>query len=74
MVNSIGLLEDEDTLLSSPGVPRRENLYERENSSEDSAPEGDREDSEGYDDAEEVGPTHREGSYNPFDIALTDQP
>ena len=73
MVNSIGLLEDEDLLVSSPGAPRHDKSYDGKYSEEESDPEGDGEDSDGINDAEEVGPTYREGSYNPFDISLTGQ-
>ena len=62
MVNSIGLLEDEDTQLSSPGAPRQDKSYDGEDSFE-SIPEGDEEDSDGYNDAEEVRPTYWESFY-----------
>ena len=71
MVNSIGLLENEDTQLSSPGALRQDKLYDGEDSFE-SIPEGHKEDSDGYNDAEEVRPTYRESSYGPLDISLTD--
>ena len=68
MVNSIGLLEDGDLLVSSPGHPR----FDKDGSSEtESDPNRDGEDSDGEDDTEEVGPTYREGSHNPLDILIT---
>ena len=70
MVNSIGLLEDEDTQISSPGALRQDKSYDGEDSFE-SIPEGDKEDSDGYNDAEEVRLTYRESSYGPLDISLT---
>ena len=73
MVNSIGLLEDEDFQVSSPGAPRHDRSYDGKYSGEETDPEGDGEDSDEVNDAEEVEPTHREGTYNPFDISLTGQ-
>ena len=69
MVNPDGFLEDEDTQLSSPRS-RRDRLYDRDNSFEDSIPEGDEDDSDGINDVEEIRPTYREPSYEPLDISL----
>ena len=74
MVNPDGFLEDEDTQLSSPGSQKQDKSYDGENSFEDSIPEaeGDREDSDWYNDAEEIRLTYRESSYEPLNISLTD--
>ena len=69
MVNSIGLLEDGDLLVSSLGRPRFDKDWSSETES-DPDRDGDGEDSD-EDDAEEVGPTYREGSHNPLDISIT---
>ena len=72
MVNPDGLLEDED--ISSPGSRRQDKSHDKENSFQDSIPEGDEEDSDGYNDAEEIRPTYRESSYEPFNISHSDLP
>ena len=71
MVNSIGLLEDGDLEPSCPGHSKLDRLYDGKYSGTETDPEGDGEDSDDVNDTEEVGPTYREGSYNPLDISLT---
>ena len=71
MVNSIGLLEDVDLEPSSPGNLKLDRSYNGKYSGTETDPEGDGEDSDNAYDAEEVGPTYKERSYNPLDISIT---
>ena len=72
MVNPDGFLEDEDTQFSSPRSRRHDRSFNREESYEDNVPEGDEDDSDGEDDAMEIGPTLPD--YDPFNISHSGPP
>ena len=67
MVNSDGFLEEEDTQFSSPRLRVHDTLFCREDSWEESDPGRDKNDSDGDDDAEEIGATLP--TYDPFNIS-----
>ena len=69
MVNSDGFLEEEDTQVSSPRNCGHDTSFPRDDSWDDSDPGGDENDSDGDDDAEEMGPTH--ASFNISHIEQT---
>ena len=67
MVNSDGFLEEEDTQVSSPRNRGHDTSFPRDDSWDDSDPGGDENDSDGDDDAEEMGPTLP--THDPFNIS-----